>query len=201
MKNRSLKLEPDNTFTLQDIADKCQIRKIRTARHYLHEHLPRHHRQGKGKGSRYGDDTLNCFLFLIKLKRETPLTLEQISSVIEKLDQEQIDRVVSGEEPLEICLAVKDNKGRVRLPDGHLQKSKRDAILIQGNKARAIRMGSHESGSSRRQAKKRGPGKQDDWRIVHAGDRVELHYKGNLSNNQLEELKVVSRILGSIIEG
>jgi len=200
MKTKSLKLEPDNTFTLQDIADKCQIRKIRTARHYLHEHLPRHHRQGKGKGSRYGDDTLNCFLFLMKLKQQTPLTLEQISSVIEKIDQEQIDRFVNGEESLEIRLTVNERKGRARLRTGTSAESGRTVILIKGNTAQVINLDGKEGRSFQKRARKHNPVQQNEWSTFHAGDRVELNYKGDLRKEQLEELKVVSRILESIVE-
>jgi len=197
-----LRLEPDNTFTLKDIADKCQIRKIRTAQHYLHDYLPPHHRQGTGKGCRYSEATLNCFQFLVKLKNETPLTLEQISSVMKLLDPKRIDQIVNAKEPLEIVLMVNEEMRRAGTPKTLTGPVPRDAILIRGNTARILSKALPGSGDNRQRRDEGNRHPQDDWNVVpSAGHDVEVRYKGDLSDYQLDELKIVTSLLTLIIEG
>ena len=88
------------TYTLERLAEDFELTP-RTARHYIENVLPDHHKKGRGKLARYGQDTWNCFAFIQKA-REEKLTTAQISGVLAELDQAQIDRVAEGMEELTI---------------------------------------------------------------------------------------------------
>jgi len=88
------------TYTLEELADAFELTP-RTARHYIEKILPAHHKKGRGKLARYGQDTWNCFAFIQKARKEK-LTTSQISRVLADLEQEQINRVAEGEEDLTI---------------------------------------------------------------------------------------------------
>ena len=87
-------------YTLEELADAFGLTP-RTARHYIENVLPEHHKQGRGKLAFYGQDTWNCFAFIQKARAEK-LTTAQISGVLANLEQAQIDRVARGEEELMI---------------------------------------------------------------------------------------------------
>ena len=87
-------------YTLEQLAEDFELTP-RTARHYIENVLPGHHKKGRGKLARYGQDTWNCFAFIQKARVEK-LTTAQIAGVLADLDQAQIDRVAEGMEELTI---------------------------------------------------------------------------------------------------
>ncbi|MFC1720051.1 MerR family transcriptional regulator [Pseudomonadota bacterium] len=183
-------------YSLKEIAAICGIDNIRTARYYLSQILPESHRGGRGKNVKYTRDTLHCFLLLTRLKDETPLRLDQISGVLKSLNQAQINRIVNGEEPLEIGLAVKDQGGRYRLPEDYVRKGHSSALLVDGDDVQVVR--SEEPGIYLTSEHPK-PSEQE-WNEFPVSSRVQLRYKGALSDAQLEELEIVSRIINSIID-
>ncbi|MCJ7816071.1 MAG: helix-turn-helix domain-containing protein, partial [Xanthomonadales bacterium] len=90
----------ESGYTLEELAETFDLTP-RTARHYLENVLPAHHKQGRGKLAFYGQDTWNCFAFIQKARSEK-LTASQISRVLADLSQAQINRVAQGEEELTI---------------------------------------------------------------------------------------------------
>lgn len=185
-------------YTLKQIQDICGIDSIHTARKYLHEVLPSYEREGHGKGARYSENTLNSFHFVMLLKEKQVLALDQIKAVMAELGQEQINRVIEGIEPLQIGIALEDAKGRLTFPAGSTNDSGEEkAIIVRGTRAETIKNPLRESASaSRGQTAKAGV----DWHRMPISNRLELRYKGSLSNAQREELAVAARILKSIVE-
>ena len=92
------------TYTLEELAGAFDLTP-RTARHYIENVLPPHHKTGRGKLARYGQDTWNCFAFIQRVRQDAKLTAAQLSDVLARLDQEQIDRVAEGREELAIYVA------------------------------------------------------------------------------------------------
>jgi len=183
-----------NSFTLKQIAEECGIENIRTARHYLNQ-LPKSHRQGQGRYAKYTRKTLNCFLLLNRLKTETPLRIEQIAGVLRSLPQDQIDRIVSGAEPLEIGFAIKDGKGRYKLPDEGSGKGHSRALLVDGDKVRPVEVldkGALETAPEAPMS--------EAWKEIQVTPRIQVRYQGKLSTSQIQELKIASRILKTIVE-
>jgi DNA-binding transcriptional MerR regulator len=87
-------------YTLEQLAAEFGLT-ARTARHYLEHLLPSHHKQGRGKRARYGQDTWNCFAFIRKA-RDEKLASAQIAGLLRGFSQAQIDRVANGLEQLAI---------------------------------------------------------------------------------------------------
>lgn len=94
-------MENGTTYTLDELAEEFGLTP-RTARHYIENVLPPHHKTGRGKLARYGQDTWNCFAFIQKARAEEKLTSAQISRVFADLNQEEINRVAEGLEDLRI---------------------------------------------------------------------------------------------------
>jgi len=113
-------------YTLEQLAEDFELTP-RTARHYVENVLPGHHKKGRGKLARYGQDTWNCFAFIQKARVEK-LTTAQIAGVLADLDQAQIDRVAEGMEvkdrmtsklkSLTPCLMKLASANRNQHPDG-----------------------------------------------------------------------------------
>ena len=102
--------KPD-TYTLEELAADFGLTP-RTARHYIENVLPAHHKTGRGKLARYGQDTWNCFSFIQKVRRESGFTATQISDVMSTLDQAQIDRVAEGREEMRIVTSPRPSASK-----------------------------------------------------------------------------------------
>ena len=85
-------MDKPKSYTLEELAADFDLTP-RTARHYIENVLPPHHKTGRGKLARYGQDTWNCFAF-IKKARDKDLSLAQISGVL--ADLRQADASASG---------------------------------------------------------------------------------------------------------
>ena len=70
----------EKTFTLEELAEDFDLTP-RTARHYIENLLPEHHKTGRGKVARYGMDTWHCFAFIRRAKEEG-LTNQQIADAL-----------------------------------------------------------------------------------------------------------------------
>ena len=57
-------MNKDHTYTLAELAEETGLTE-RTVRYYIERVLPPHHKQGRGKLARYGQDTLNCIRFIL----------------------------------------------------------------------------------------------------------------------------------------
>lgn len=197
-------------YTLEEIKKTCGIDSIHTARKYLHEVLPPgYEKQGHGMGARYSENTLNSFRLVMKIKKsrdskedlKKALKLGQIRSVLEELGQEQINRMVQDDEPVDIHFVVEGENGLIELPkDLKSAFAEQRAILVTDQAAKTIdKVGEGETPYPIREEVVCTP-EYHDWKTYPVGESIEVRYKGELSDEQIEELKVVSRILKSIVE-
>ena len=109
-------MNTDQTYTLEEIAREFGLTP-RTARHYIENVLPPHHKTGRGKLARYGQDTWNCFAFIQKARAEEKLTSAQISRVFADLNQEEINRVADGLEDLRFQLSERAGRRTLSAED------------------------------------------------------------------------------------
>ena len=94
-------MNKDYTYTLAELAEETGLTE-RTVRYYIERVLPPHHKQGRGKLARYGQDTLNCIRFILLVRERYGFKPGQARGVLADVPQETIDRVVRGEEELAV---------------------------------------------------------------------------------------------------
>ena len=141
-------MDKTNTYTLEELAEAFGLTP-RTARHYIENVLPPHHKTGRGKLARYGQDTWNCFAFIQKARRESGFTAAQISEVLATLDQAQIDRVAEGREEMRIVTSPSLSASRrQRLQRDFYKVSEQPMADLQINELRAPSEGLSEPRSS-----------------------------------------------------
>jgi DNA-binding transcriptional MerR regulator len=94
-------MENSHTYTLAELAGAFGLTE-RTARYYIEKVLPPHHKKGRGKVARYGQDTWNCFQFIMLVRERYGFGPSQVSGLLADIEQSTIDRVVRGEEELAV---------------------------------------------------------------------------------------------------
>ena len=94
-------MNKDHSYTLAELAEETGLTE-RTVRYYIERVLPPHHKQGRGKLARYGQDTLNCIRFILLVRERYGFKPGQAKGVLADVPQETIDRVVRGEEELAV---------------------------------------------------------------------------------------------------
>ena len=172
-----------NSYTLEELAADFGLTP-RTARHYIENVLPAHHKTGRGKLARYGQDTWNCFSFIQKVRRESGFTATQISDVLATLDQAQIDRVAEGREEMRIVTspslsASKPHSLKHDLPRASQRAVLRSSVEESGSdfamSAEPPVMESNESSEySLDQEAKPSP----SWKTLYADDQLRITFKG-----------------------
>jgi DNA-binding transcriptional MerR regulator len=100
----ALQMKNEPSYTLEELAGQFGLTP-RTARYYIENVLPPHHKKGRGKLASYGQDTWNCFAF-IQIAKAEKLTSAQITRMLAELDQGQIDRVASRQEELTLLTTI-----------------------------------------------------------------------------------------------
>ncbi|NIP18039.1 MAG: MerR family transcriptional regulator [Xanthomonadales bacterium] len=98
-------MDTNRTYTLTELAEEFGLTE-RTARYYIEKVLPPHHKKGRGKVARYGQDTWNCFAFIRMVRERYGFGPSQIGPVLADIAQETVDRVVNGEEELAVMGVV-----------------------------------------------------------------------------------------------
>jgi DNA-binding transcriptional MerR regulator len=96
-----IKMNENHTYTLAELAERTGLTE-RTVRYYIEQVLPPHHKQGRGKLARYGQDTLNSIRFILLVRERYGIKPGQAKGVLADVPQETIDRVVHGEEELAV---------------------------------------------------------------------------------------------------
>ena len=94
-------MNKDHTYTLSELAEETGLTE-RTVRYYIERVLPPHHKQGRGKLARYGQETFNCIRFILLVRERYGFKPGQAKGVLADVPQETIDRVVRGEEELAV---------------------------------------------------------------------------------------------------
>jgi len=197
--------EPD--YTLEELACAFGLTP-RTARHYIENVLPAHHKKGRGKLARYGQDTRNCFAFIQKA-REEGLTSAQISGVLADLGQEQIDRVAEGLEELTIVPTSLIETPRVRSSHRMASASRRMSNVAEGKSPFRIQeMMMSESSSEYPEElpdalfDAAGIDKQESaprWQVLYSDDELQITHQGDASGEQREQVRLAAGLIKRIL--
>jgi DNA-binding transcriptional MerR regulator len=185
-------------YTLEELAEAFDLTP-RTARYYIENVLPPHHKQGRGKLAIYDQDTWNCFAFIQKARTEK-LTTGQISGVLADLSQAQIDRVASGEEELTIVpMASTETRGEY-VSDRMASPSRRMSRMMMSEASPHSLSASFAPESpdidadmiSEAQAVSR-------WQVLYSDDELQITFKGNASARQREQIRLAANLMKQIL--
>ena len=199
-------MDKPDTYTLEELAADFGLTP-RTARHYIENVLPAHHKTGRGKLARYGQDTWNCFSFIQRVRRESGFTASQISDVLETLDQAQIDRVAEGREEMRIVTspslsAAKHHSLKRDLPSA----SQRAASRVSSKELRPDFVMRSESPVmedrefsqySRYKKAKASP----SWKTLYDDDQLRITFKGEANREQREQVDLAAKLISKILSG
>ena len=197
--------KPD-TYTLEDLAADFDLTP-RTARHYIENVLPAHHKTGRGKLARYGQETWNCFSFIQRVRRESGFTAAQISEVLATLDQAQIDRVAEGREEMRIVTSPSLSASKLhKLKDDLPRASQRDALRSTFEDSEPDMTFSSESPvmESRElfqysldQEAEASP----SWKTLYDDDQLRITFKGEANREQREQVDLAAKLISKILSG
>jgi len=206
-------MNEDQTYTLAELAEKTGLTE-RTVRYYIEQVLPAHHKQGRGKLARYGQDTLNCIRFILLVRERYGFKPGQAKGVLADVPQETIDRVVRGEEELAV-MAVPSVQAKMSFE------------RVSSMPSSSAPMARHVTGDQRRvkssrvmedrpdallEAKMSEPNfepeideltaysmaeRVDPWRTIFTDERVRIQSrgKGKLTSHQEEQIAAAARLI------
>ncbi len=200
-------MDKPNTYTLEELAADFDLTP-RTARHYIENVLPPHHKTGRGKLARYGQDTWNCFSFIQKVRRESGFTATHITDVLATLDQEQIDRVAEGREDLRIVTSPSLSASMNYSPKHDLPRASQRAAsrhtVQQSRSDFAMRAESPVSESREFSPTFAGPGSERHH--LHGRNSMPMTSFGSLSKGeatreQREQVDLAAKLISKILSG
>lgn len=190
-------VEESFPYELRDIAETKEVGlALNTARAYLTKVLPPSCVQKKGdkKGTRYNENTLNSFIVLKMLLDKKVLKKDQITAVLEALGQKQINRIALGLEPLKVHVAIEGEIEETIQPDSSLGGSvKEQVLLVNGTDVTNVDVRNEQRLS-------RESSQDDEWDVLPISDSIQLRYRGELTNEQQEELRIAARMLKAVIQ-
>lgn len=166
-------------YTLEQLAREFDLTP-RTARHYIEKLLPSHHKQGRGKQARYGQDTRNCFSFISR-SRAQGLTTAQISTLLRALGQGQIDRVVHGVE--EVVIVPRPAEEPVELAS---------SPCMAGDFP--------EFSTAQRETSGSRSGPTPRWRVLYFDDELQITHHGEATPEQREQLRLAVALIKRILQ-
>jgi len=206
-------MNKDHSYTLAELAEETGLTE-RTVRYYIEQVLPPHHKQGRGKLARYGQDTLNCIRFIVLVGERYGFKPGQAKGVLADVPQETIDRVVRGEEELAVMTVpsapahVKLERGR-SLPSASARMSK---YMAAEEPSRETDRLSRNRLNSVFEAEMSGPIAKHDveesisysiaeptepWRTIFADEQVRIQRRGNrkLTSHQEEQIEAAAKLI------
>jgi len=199
-------MDKPNTYTLEELAADFDLTP-RTARHYIENVLPPHHKTGRGKLARYGQDTWNCFSFIQKVRRESGFTATQISDVLATLDQEQIDRVAEGREEMRIVTSPSLPASKLHSPRHDLPRASQRAALrspledsqpdMTFSSESPIMESREYSQYSLDQEEEASP----SWKTLYDNGRLQITFKGEANRQQREQVDLAAKLIKKILSG
>lgn len=210
--------KPD-TYTLDELAEAFDLTP-RTTRHYIENVLPPHHKTGRGKLARYGKDTWNCFAFIQRVRQDAKLSTAQLSDVLSRLDQDQIDRVAEGREELAIYVApgfdtsmkqsIKRSSPRASMrAKARLEDSESEPMYEMAPEAprsfnRSLFESLEEENTKEMQAAEDMSAMSDmsenpSWQRLYTNDRLRIMYKGEIGKEKREQVKLAAELIGKIL--
>ena len=195
-----------STYTLEEIARDFDLTP-RTARHYIENVLPSHHKTGRGKLARYGRDTWNCFSFIQRVRQDAKLSAAQLSDVLARLDQDQINRVAEGWEELAIYIApdfsaaMKHGVAR-SLPRASMRASSHTLHEPELDFEMALEMPPDESGTffeSLEFSDEIEMSESRSWQDLYTDDRLRISYQGEVSREKREQVELAAELIKKIL--
>jgi DNA-binding transcriptional MerR regulator len=199
-------MNKSDTYTLEELASDFGLTP-RTARHYIENVLPPHHKTGRGKLARYGQDTWNCFSFIQKVRRESGFTAAQISDVLATLDQAQIDRVAEGREEMRIVTSPSLSASKPHSVKRNLPRASERAALKStfkepqpdfAIKAESPIMESREFSPHLLDQEAEAP---PSWKKLYDDDQLRITFKGEASREQREQVDLAAKLISKILSG
>jgi len=188
------------TYTLEALAKAFRLTP-RTARHYIENVLPPHHKKGRGKLARYGQDTWNCFAFILKARQEK-LTTTQISSVLTDLDQAQVDRVAEGLEELTIVpTPLAESRDYLSSPVMASASSRRDSMMS-GSGPQNDDMSFSLERAEEPEADHPGADRPSPprWQLLYSDDELQITHQGDAGREQREQVRLAAKLIKLILK-
>ena len=195
-----------NSYTLEELAADFDLTP-RTARHYIANVLPPHHKTGRGKLARYGQDTWNCFSFIQKVRRESGFTATQISDVLATLDQAQIDRVAEGREEMRIVTSPSLSASRPHSLKRDLPRASQRADLMSSvnepgpDFVTSSESPVMESGEFSEWLLDEEAEPSPSWNTLFADDQLRITFKGEANREQREQVDLAAKLIIKILSG
>ena len=196
-----------NTYTLEELAGAFDLTP-RTTRHYIENVLPPHHKTGRGKLARYGRDTWNCFAFIQRVRQDAKLSAAQLSDVLARLDQDQIDRVAEGREELAIYVAPGFSASMKQRPERSLPRASMRAASSyalhepEPDYEMASEMPCDELGAffeSSEPGDMREMSESPSWKELYTDDRLRISYQGEVSREKREQVELAAELIKKIL--
>ena len=197
--------KPD-TYTLEDLAADFDLTP-RTARHYIENVLPAHHKTGRGKLARYGQDTWNCFSFIQKVRRESGFTAAQISDVLATLEQAQIDRVAEGREEMRIVTSPSLSASKPHSVKRDLPRASQRAALrspledLQPDMNFSSKSPVMEDSELFQYSMHQEEEALPSWKTLYDDDQLRITFKGEANGEQREQVDLAAKLIIKILSG
>jgi len=184
-------------YTLEELAEAFDLTP-RTARHYIENVLPAHHKKGRGKLAYYGQDTWNTFAFIQKARAEK-LTTAQISGVLANLRQAQIDRVAQGQEELAIVPTSSIESHGVFTADRMASPSRRVSRMMASESPPPTAMMDIESPDIEAELFS-DPQSAPRWQVLYSDDELQITHQGDASAEQREQVRLAAKLVKRILK-
>ena len=211
-------MNDDRTYILAELAQAFDLTK-RTARYYIEKTLPPHHKKGRGKLARYGQDTYNCFHFLMLVRGRYGFGPSQVRGLLADIPQETVDRIVRGEEELAV-MGVPSGPGKTGgWQTGELLRASkratrfREQVQREPKVAQLARERAESAPGPAPQVPESAPvfaeptadagdEPRGTWQIVYADNKVRIQYRGELrlSHLQEEQIEVSAWVIKQALE-
>ena len=207
-------MKKDHSYTLAELAHETGLTD-RTVRYYIEQVLPPHHKQGRGKLARYGEDTLNCIRFILLAGERYGIKPGQARGVLADVPQATIDRVVRGEEKLALMTvpSAPARMKRARTESLHRASERMERYMTAEEPKRetarplqdpleamfAAEMPSSSSGSEISESASFSlSGSAEPWRTIFADEQVRIQRRGNrkLTSHQREQIEAAAKLIG-----
>jgi len=207
-----LNMSENKTYTLAELAERTGLTE-RTVRYYIEQVLPPHHKQGRGKLARYGQDTLNCIRFILLVRERHGIKPGQAKGVLADVPQETIDRVVRGEEELAVMAVPSAPASMKSARPSHLRSAsarmqKHMVGEIQSLKSSPLLEASLEVFDQEMSGPMSDMGPEslsawsdsepgNHWRTIFKDGQVRIQCRGNreLTGHQEEQIKTAAKLI------
>lgn len=186
-------------YTLEELAEAFDLTP-RTARHYIENVLPAHHKKGRGKLAFYSQDTWNCFAFIRKARAEK-LTTAQISGVLANLSQSQIDKVAEGEEELTIVPTPTIESRGEFFSDRKASPSLRMSNMIAEEPlADELEVFMSQDAPEIDAMQFNDPQSAPRWQVLYSDDELQITHQGDASVEQREQVRLAAKLVKRILK-